>query len=231
MKLSTFALGSFRIAAPERPFNQISQEYLESKLSRAEIANADQFKHPIRRHEFLIGRLLLHALEPKLGPVLRDASGMPNWPKDFLGSISHKGGCVAAALVSAQAYRGIGIDLEIPSEMPLNVIEHVCRGDEILLLKEPKMQETLTLIFSAKESLFKCCYPTTQIWFGFHEAQFLANNEETRTFSIKLLKNLPPFFHSGQVFHGAYRHYEWGKHRFLLTGIGVPAEWRHSDFE
>src|SRR4051812_41020395 len=71
-----------------------------------------------RRAEFLAGRyaaaMALEALGcPSPWEVGRREDRAPSWPAGFVGSITHGGGLVAAALARSDDCAGIGIDVEL----------------------------------------------------------------------------------------------------------------------
>ncbi len=221
MKFRRLALGSLEILSFEDSVQKLFQRDWEDLLSLSELACANAYTHHGRRQEFIAGRILLHQLEPSIGEILRDPNGMPRWPHGFIGSVSHKNGYVIAAMGSALDFIGIGIDLELKAGASLRIQEVVCRDQEITWLESvaAKKSEMLTLIFSAKEALFKCCYPSSQIWFGFHDAQVLEVDEENLKFRIQLLKDLPPYFQKDKIFEGDYMHIHWDTQEFIATLI------------
>ncbi|MBI2601579.1 MAG: 4'-phosphopantetheinyl transferase superfamily protein [Deltaproteobacteria bacterium] len=178
----------------------------------------ESYRHQGRRDEFLKGRWLLHALNPEMGPVLKDTGGMPVWPEGIRGSVSHKNGHVVVVTSSEQGYPDLGIDIEIPAKISPSIQSHICHTDDLALLtnSERSHQDVLSLIFSAKESLFKYCYPRSQTWFGFQDARIIEIGWAEKSFSIQLLKALPSF-PSGSKFKGSFTWIESPQERLFVT--------------
>ena len=83
------------------------------------------------------------------------AGGAPIWPAGFVGSITHTDDDAAA--VASRAMRAIGIDLESfahAARVP-DLIATVATPRDTL----PAHDRVAALVFSAKESIYKCLYP------------------------------------------------------------------------
>ena len=149
-----------------------------------------------RRAEFSLGRYCarraLSKFELESVPILRNTeSREPYWPKSVRGSITHSEGFAAAAVGLAKDVSGIGIDLESLSRVvDFNIRRHVC------VEKEREFMESLTaeqanrylrIIFSAKESIFKCFFPISQTYLSFQDAAIIID-EKKFEFSFVLSK-------------------------------------------
>lgn len=132
-----------------------------------------------RRAEFNCGRLYAHRAIQKLGlddcPVLAGEDRVPVWPSGLVGSISHSPGHCAAAVARASRICGIGIDVEQVDRfrsdharqlMSFREIDANLRG-----LSHQRQLARTAVIFSAKESLYKCLYPLTQAPLEFHDVE------------------------------------------------------------
>ncbi len=226
MKILLFNLGPLRLGALNCvPKLEDFSDELESLLPQQELELANCYKNRLRKNEFLLGRYILHSLQADLPAILRAEKGNPSWPQGFVGSISHKDGHVVACLESNQDLFSVGIDLEETTRMPLEIAKQICLPEELRLLSEESTvdakKELLSLIFSAKEALFKCCFPPSQIWFGFDEAVLSKFSRDEETFSIILLRDLPPFFVKGQIFNGLTRKINYGERQFLLASLWI----------
>ena len=120
-----------------------------------------------RQTEFSHGRSCAHQALAKFKleaePIPRNAETRePCWPKGVRGSITHSGEYAAAAVGLADAVSGIGIDLESLSRpVDFNISRHVCVEQELEWLKTLTAEQAnqgLRIIFSAKESIFKCLF-------------------------------------------------------------------------
>lgn len=134
---------------------------------------------PIRKAEFAAGRAYARAALEALGcrkqsiPVAPDRR--PIWPTGFVGSITHSGLYCAVAAAPSSSYLGIGIDFEpaIPLERRLYTL--VGRDEERRefphsIRTESGFLDRGKLVFSAKEAVFKACYPVCLQWFDFLDA-------------------------------------------------------------
>lgn len=215
-----FQFGKISAAALDALDEEYSEEWFTSRLGAEEAALSQKFKHAQRRREFLAGRALLHILEPRLSSILSSKSGMPLWTQGFTGSLSHKNGWVLACVSSVEKLRSVGMDLEEPEKFPLDVARVICVPDEIeILAKSEVPRDYLSLLFSCKESLYKCCFPICQTWFGFQDAKLLSYDTTSGIFTIQLLKDLPQEFLAGQIFTGHFKWEIWKGRRFVITSL------------
>ena len=148
-----------------------------------------------RQTEFSQGRSCAHQALAKFKleaePIPRNAETRePCWPKGVRGSITHSGEYAAAAVGLADAVSGIGIDLESLSRaVDFNISRHVCVEQELEWLKTLTAEQAnqgLRIIFSAKESIFKCLFPISKTYLYFKDATVTideANNEFTFSLS------------------------------------------------
>ncbi len=159
-----------------------------------------------RKIEFLLGRYCLQqcfkafAVPPIEVPIGEDRS--PVWPKGWLGSISHTRGQAVAILARATRYAGLGIDVEATIDRPGSGLQAqiCCDSREIedvqsgLNLSDT---EALTLVFSAKESLYKLIYPRYRVYFGFQAARI--RYSPVHGLEIVLTKQLSDEFPEGRA--------------------------------
>ncbi|WP_297325224.1 4'-phosphopantetheinyl transferase superfamily protein [Nitrosomonas sp.] len=119
-----------------------------------------------RQQDFCSGRYCAHRILDKLGyrevPVLSDPYGAPCWPADIVGSISHSGGMAMAVAAYQQHVRTLGFDIQAYERpFPYDTLDMLFRPEEkqsILSIAPELMDLYAYSIFSAKESVFKCCY-------------------------------------------------------------------------
>lgn len=118
---------------------------------------------PVRLREFVAGRTAARrAIRQLTGQdvsVPRNADRSPSWPDALCGSLSHSRRyaiCVVARLAHHQA---VGVDIEEDSRLGKDLWSHVMTRAELAFLASlptPRVEPTATLLFSAKESYFKC---------------------------------------------------------------------------
>jgi 4'-phosphopantetheinyl transferase EntD len=90
----------------------------------------------------------------------------------MVGSISHTDSWCAAAVARALEVRSIGIDLELATPLKESLWRRVCTPKERDWLHElPAAGLTGKILFSAKEAVYKCQYPITNKFLGFHAVE------------------------------------------------------------
>jgi enterobactin synthetase component D len=186
--------------------------------------------HPRRRAEYVAGRYCarealvlakggtgVRAAEIRVRVEAPSEEGrLPVWPEGFVGSITHKGGYVSAAVARDRVLRGIGID----SERELADAEALKLRDSIATERERELVRTLaeaeasrgfaargpgllyTILFSAKESLYKALFPEVRVFFGFHDAELVSLAEGA--FRLKLLRGLGQAYPRGWECEGRF---------------------------
>lgn len=129
-----------------------------------------------RRNEFAAGRSCARRALGELGVTgfaLRTAPDrQPIWPAGFLGSITHTSGFCAAVVVHRSKFKAIGLDSEISGAPTLDIWPTLCRPEELAWvdsLPAAARPAAVTLLFSAKEAVYKCQYPLTREWLDFHD--------------------------------------------------------------
>ncbi|GMM83339.1 4'-phosphopantetheinyl transferase [Pseudoalteromonas sp. MTN2-4] len=162
----------------------------------------DLFKQPLperikkavhkRQAEYLAGRLCatqaLIALNFE-NPIVHTADDrVPIWPAGTFGSITHTKGIAAAIAGLQDRATGVGIDVEklMKDSQETKLQTHILRDDESTQFHELSKQVThpLSVIFSAKESIYKALYPFVKKYFGFDKAKLIACSETILTFKI-----------------------------------------------
>lgn len=128
-----------------------------------------------RRAEFTTGRLLARAALEHLGvPAAAVPVGQrraPVWPDGVVGSITHCAGLRAVAVARTRDVRSVGIDAERHAALPEGVLGAVSdEGERAHLARLPSGTHWDTILFSAKESVYKTWFPLTGRWLGFEDA-------------------------------------------------------------
>lgn len=174
-----------------------------------------------RRRQFTIARHCARQALERLGaaaaPILCGPGRQPIWPAGIVGSITHCRGYCAAAVAFSTELAAIGIDAEPHCALPDGVIELVAREEERIRIGDMD-HSTLsweTLLFSAKESVFKAWFPLTGQWLGFHDVR-VRFDPVSEAFVAEVLirpRGLRP--HAPTEFRGRYA----AKGNFLLTTV------------
>ncbi|MCB1755611.1 MAG: 4'-phosphopantetheinyl transferase superfamily protein [Gammaproteobacteria bacterium] len=147
-----------------------------------------------RREEFSTGRFCarkaLETLKLHPEPILPGERREPLWPKGVTGSISHTGGCCLAAVSRDRRLLSLGLDVEKREPIETGVRDRVCLPEELRKLGPYRDEpEIWTLIFSAKESVYKSLYPLVRQWIGFSQAS-LRFDFVNAGFSVEMDKSL-----------------------------------------
>ena len=145
-----------------------------------------------RRREFAQGRLCARRALARIGirnfPLLIGTDRAPIWPEGVIGSLSHCGVYCAAAVARKGSILGLGLDVETVEPLDPELLVLICADSEIARLAESARDAKgvlAKLIFSAKESVFKCVYPLTGLFLDFHDCE-IHLDEDLGTFTATL---------------------------------------------
>ncbi|APO76912.1 4'-phosphopantetheinyl transferase protein (plasmid) [Rhizobium etli 8C-3] len=154
---------------------------------------------PKRQSEFLAGRALARAALDRLldtgVSIAIGEQGSPVWPGGVSGSISHSHGkCLC--LVLAGEERLIGIDVEkVATGASLEAIlkEALAPQERDRVFQQTRFDPAVlaTLIFSAKETIFKALHPVVLQFFGFDAAVFNSIHSDQKL-SLSIVHSLHP---------------------------------------
>ena len=134
-----------------------------------------------RRREFVAGRLcaqraLAASGAPAGGCLPRDGDGLPVWPSGWVGCISHSEDWAVAATAPSSRVRGLGIDIQaLIDDSVVGLTESMVATPEEMrcLLETMDRRHAFTLLFSAKEALYKALYPALRTFQDFDAARVI----------------------------------------------------------
>ncbi|MFS0697410.1 4'-phosphopantetheinyl transferase family protein [Streptomyces nitrosporeus] len=156
------------------------------------------------------------------GPVLRGPRGAPRWPDGMVGSLTHCEGYRAAAVARDSTAASLGIDVEpdrpLRSEGVLNLVS--LPGEQAALRELAARRPDVnwdTVLFSAKESVYKAWSPLTGRWLGFHDARVTLRPDGTFTAALLVPGTTP----SGPPLTGFDGRWHTGR-GLVLTAVTVP---------
>lgn len=130
----------------------------------------------VRKSEFGDARWCAHrAIEeltgkPSAKPILRGERGMPLWPNQITGSMTHTRGFRAAVVAPRLLVRSIGVDAEVAEPLPDGVLASIASARELATIGSSGLACADRLLFCAKEATYKAWYPLTGRWLGFEDA-------------------------------------------------------------
>ena len=179
-----------------------------------------------RQLEFLAGRWCAREALRRCGADDADRSipsgenREPVWPAGVVGAITHTHGYASVAVARSSVARGIGIDAEswIPEGRAASLSSRLAGAGEVEAIAEATgftFGRALTLLFSAKETIFKCLYPEVQRYFHFHDAVIVGVDLAKGEFAAKLLTTLTPTWEEGRGIEGRFVQDE----RLICTGV------------
>jgi 4'-phosphopantetheinyl transferase EntD len=152
----------------------------EAELMVAETVDTNAMVEK-RLREFTHGRHCAHQALLRLGAeaaaIPKAADRSPVWPAGIIGSISHSGPVAAAAVARSAALTGLGLDIETAQVLPADVIQMVCRPDEM-----PVDNAEAKLYFCFKEAVYKCIYPLIEMYVDFQEME-VAIDQQSGSFT------------------------------------------------
>jgi enterobactin synthetase component D len=178
-----------------------------------------------RQSEFLAGRYAAQSGFKLLGlgnpEVAIGVHRSPVWPNEVIGSISHTGQVAMCALSLKNENDFLGIDVEslIASKVADDIRSTILSADEESFLRriDHDFAGLVTLIFSAKESLFKALYPHVGSYFGFEVAKLVELNFEAGSLIFELRSNLSSKIILGSRFSA---HFQFNEHTVMTSVSG-----------
>jgi enterobactin synthetase component D len=185
---------------------------------------------PKRQVQFRAGRFCainaLEALDPqqRIRALPRGRNGAPCWPEGVTGSITHTHDFVSAAVARTCDALAIGIDSEpiMADAQARRVMTVVAWPSELAHARAGGFSrlEALTLVFSAKESLFKCLHPVVGRRFDYHDVRIVGVDAASGSFYARPVMNLSPRFSAGATLEGRFEL----DHRRVHTGMFLRAD-------
>lgn len=105
--------------------------------------------------------------------------GLPVWPDGWVGSISHTMGKAVALVAPASEVASVGVDVELwlSADRAAEIADSVALPADIAALAAGTGRsgaDAVTLLFSAKEALYKTLYPTVRRFHDFDAARLAA---------------------------------------------------------
>lgn len=150
--------------------------------------------------------------------------GAPVWPEGYVGSIAHSKTLAWAAVASARHLRGIGIDCEpLFDEVAMrDVFPAVTSERERRSAQALALSEFATVVFAAKESLYKCLYPHVRRLFDFVDVEVESVSPDGE-FRVRLVRDLGAGFMRGAELGGRYAIERGHVHSAIELGAGERA--------
>jgi len=183
-----------------------------------------------RRREFAAGRHCARSALARIGigprPILRRDDRAPAWPEGVVGSISHSEAFCCAVVARSDELVGVGVDIESAEPLPEKLADAICRPEErqrIAPLPPLPGSNWEKLLFSAKESIYKCYRPLAGRFLDFHEVSLVIRCEAPHarrgSFAVASLHPDRPWPFAPQRLQG-----RWCLEQLVLTAAFLPAD-------
>ncbi|RZT99024.1 4'-phosphopantetheinyl transferase EntD [Advenella incenata] len=162
----------------------------------------------IRKAEFLAGRIAALCALKNIGienfPIEIRKNRVPLWPQGIVGSISHTCNRAVSVVSLTSEIKNIGVDIEniMSIENASKVCSYIASRKEYELLMSTNFSFELcsTILFSAKETLFKAIYPVANIFFDFVDVELCSVSSGENLLFLQLNRDINTFYESGMIF-------------------------------
>jgi len=193
-------------------FNQ--QHYHDELYQKLNIALPKTISRAVtkRKAEYLSGRYAAIQALKELGvhtqEILIGDHRSPVFHQGIVASISHTNSTALCAAAFAKNIVHLGVDLEhiltpaLTKEIEGSIISRI-EKESIRCLSMP-YEHAFSLIFSAKESLFKALYPNVKAYFDFSAAHIVQVDENNNQIKLELTETLTPTLRKGMQFDGFF---------------------------
>ncbi|SIQ45388.1 4'-phosphopantetheinyl transferase EntD (siderophore biosynthesis) [Rhizobium sp. RU35A] len=104
-----------------------------------------------------LARHLMEEEGLEAGAIIRSAAGSPVWPAGVTGSLAHDDEMAVAVIARRSAVLSVGIDVEPAAPLPDDVVALVQTAADVVTGTARNL--ATRLLFSAKEAVYKACYP------------------------------------------------------------------------
>lgn len=178
-----------------------------------------------RKGEYLAGRIASRIAQYLLGlspePVGTGQHRNPMWPTNTLGSITHANDYAIVAMARTQYVHRIGIDYEpwMDTRTIKSVIDIImCEREKTKIEVDSRTpRKDITIIFSAKESLFKALYDECGEYKDFYAAEFVAIDHQKSTLRLRLTESWSNKLRAGTIFDVEYITHHEGVITYLIN--------------
>ena len=124
-----------------------------------------------RRAEYSSGRRVAHAALRQLGAsnvAVAKRDRVPVWPEGVVGAIAHSQDLACALVARHRRFLGVGLDIALENRVGAKTAKRVLDVSERSLVAD---ENGYTLLFSAKEAIYKATNPATGEYLGFRDVR------------------------------------------------------------
>jgi len=181
-----------------------------------------------RAQEYTAGRLCARRALAEFGiqdhALCMDLDRRPHWPESIIGSISHSNGICGVAVAQRSRFSAIGMDIEVIDEVTPDIWPYICTPEEragLGALPKSERQRCAALIYSAKETFYKCQYGITRQWLEFGDVMmnYHPANVGVGMFTLLTRKKLNTKNNKSKSFFGRFKFYK----NVVVTGMVIAA--------
>lgn len=135
-----------------------------------------------RMREFSAGRAAVRQAMAGINlppaDILVGKHRQPLAPPGVVISITHDDEYALAAATGQSQWHGIGIDIALADDLPVNLHSMVCRGQDLQHLFEGEtVAQRAKLVFCLKEALFKAIFPQVNDWMNFSQSEIAVDHD------------------------------------------------------
>lgn len=187
-----------------RPNDEVAETVL-ARLHPEECCVARD-QPPRRRTTWVGGRLALRealdGLNVTAGPILATDRGAPLLPPGIVGSVTHKAGALAIAMVDYESGWHLGVDMELLHPARPGIARKVLTTAEQLRVTRltPEEQWHAVLVhFSMKEAIYKALDPFVRRYVDFDEVSLQLDTNGRAAATLHLTRGEGPFLIEAQA--------------------------------
>ncbi|MBV1911517.1 MAG: 4'-phosphopantetheinyl transferase superfamily protein [Kangiellaceae bacterium] len=105
----------------------------------------------------------------------------PAWPRGIVGSLSHCESVCVGVAANENSILGIGIDIERSTPINESYLSIICtETDKLAIEKQNDPLSAAKILFSIKESIFKCLHPRFEHWIDFKDVDVFLDMANSR---------------------------------------------------
>ena len=184
-----------------------------------------------RRRDFAAGRACASEALARLGirdyPLCVGSGNEPLWPPGIVGSLSHCAGYCGVAVSRREITLALGLDVELAEPLNPRLERMVCNRSEMQWIRQhphPPYSDWAKIIFSAKESVYKCYYSLAGRRLNFHDVEIRLTPSQQK-FTARLLTDSPGAWLGEYPLQGRYAQ----SPTHIFTGVVLPSRYARFD--
>ncbi len=162
----------------------------ELQLTPAESASLRKSNNLVRRASGA-ARIVARELLSETGThsfveLPRSTSGAPQWPRGYIGSLSHNHDFAVAAVAPSSVAASIGIDIEPAIALPVEILEIISTFEERKQIDGNLL--SARLLFCIKEAVYKATHPIDGIFLEPHDVEICMTTSTATTKTGRTLR-------------------------------------------